>query len=92
MLNVLSGDMSLVGPRPCLPTQVDLIKARDKAGISDMRPGMTGPAQLKGVDMSDIDRLIAEEVIFFSKYGKSEYFRCILGTVKVVIASTFHLD
>ena len=92
MLNVLFGDMSLVGPRPCLPTQLDLIKARDKAGILDVRPGMTGPAQLKGVDMSDIDRLIAEEAIFFSKYSKSEYFRCILGTIKVVIASTFHLD
>ncbi len=90
MLNVLVGDMSLVGPRPCLPTQLDLIKARDRAGILAVRPGMTGPAQLKGVDMSDIDCLITEEAIFFSKYGTSEYFRCILGTIKVVVASTFY--
>ena len=92
MLNVLFGDMSLVGPRPCLPTQLDLIRARDNARILDVRPGMTGPAQLKGVDMSNIDRLITEEEIFFSKYSTLKYFRCILGTIKVVVASTFHLE
>lgn len=50
--NVLKGDMSLVGPRPCLPTQSELIAHRRTAGVFKVRPGITGPAQLAGIDMS----------------------------------------
>jgi O-antigen biosynthesis protein WbqP len=50
--NVLNGSMSFVGPRPCLPTQTDLIGARDRLGIYTLRPGITGPAQIAGIDMS----------------------------------------
>lgn len=49
---VLRGDMSLVGPRPCLPSQTDLIAERAKRGVFDVHPGITGPAQVRGVDMS----------------------------------------
>ena len=55
--NVLVGDMSLVGPRPCLPSQTALIAAREMRGVYDLRPGITGPAQVLGVDMSEPERL-----------------------------------
>jgi O-antigen biosynthesis protein WbqP len=53
----LAGDMSLVGPRPCLPSQVELVEARRKLGVLNVRPGITGLAQVRGVDMSNADRL-----------------------------------
>lgn len=52
LINVLRGDMSFVGPRPCLPSQQILIEQRDKLGAYSVRPGITGPAQIAGVDMS----------------------------------------
>ncbi len=51
--NVLIGDMSLVGPRPCLPSQIELIAFREKLGVYSFRPGITGLAQIHGVDMSN---------------------------------------
>lgn len=51
--NVLQGEMSLVGPRPCLPTQVELIDQRRRRGVLNIRPGITGLAQVRGIDMSD---------------------------------------
>ena len=55
--NVLAGSMSLIGPRPCLPTQCELIEARRVRGVLRYTPGITGPAQLMGVDMSEPVRL-----------------------------------
>lgn len=51
--NVLVGEMSLVGPRPCLPQQVELVEHRRALGVYTLRPGITGLAQLRGIDMSD---------------------------------------
>lgn len=51
--NVLIGDMSLVGPRPCLPSQSELIALREKLGVYSFRPGITGLAQIHGIDMSN---------------------------------------
>lgn len=50
--NVAKGDMSLVGPRPCLTTQDELIAHRERLGVFSSRPGITGLAQLRGIDMS----------------------------------------
>ncbi|SMC50109.1 Sugar transferase involved in LPS biosynthesis (colanic, teichoic acid) [Fulvimarina manganoxydans] len=55
--NVLRGEMSLVGPRPCLPVQTQLIAARMAEGAFAVRPGITGPAQVRGIDMSEPERL-----------------------------------
>ena len=55
--NVLKGEMSLVGPRPCLPSQTVLVDEREKRGVLAIRPGITGKAQVMGVDMSDPARL-----------------------------------
>jgi O-antigen biosynthesis protein WbqP len=51
--NVFWGEMSLVGPRPCLPTQKELIEHRRALGVYTLRPGITGLAQIEGIDMSD---------------------------------------
>lgn len=51
--NVLKGEMSLVGPRPCLPSQSDMIELRRSLGVFSLRPGITGLAQVRGIDMSD---------------------------------------
>ena len=53
LINVLNGDMSLVGPRPCLPNQLELIKWREKYNLHNIKPGITGLSQIKGIDMSD---------------------------------------
>lgn len=66
--NVVRGDMSLVGPRPCLESQVDLIKERQRLGILSVRPGITGLAQVEGVDMSDTERL----AYFDAKYVEAQ--------------------
>ena len=55
--NVLKGDMSLVGPRPCLPNQTELVQERERRGVFAARPGITGLAQVQGVDMSEPARL-----------------------------------
>lgn len=55
--NVIVGEMSMVGPRPCLPTQSELIARRRELGVFAMRPGITGLAQVRGIDMSDPPRL-----------------------------------
>lgn len=52
LLNVIKGEMSFVGPRPCLPSQDLLVNERERLGVYQMRPGITGPAQLAGIDMS----------------------------------------
>jgi O-antigen biosynthesis protein WbqP len=57
LFNVLRGDMSLVGPRPCLPSQDEVIKARRQRNVFSIRPGITGIAQLAAIDMSTPDAL-----------------------------------
>ncbi|MET2827789.1 sugar transferase [Mesorhizobium shangrilense] len=59
LCNVLKGEMSLVGPRPCLPTQTELIECRAELGVLSAPPGITGLAQIQGIDMST-PRLLAE--------------------------------
>jgi len=59
--NVLKGEMSLVGPRPCLPTQTELIERRRALGVYALRPGITGLAQVQGIDMSDPGNLAEKD-------------------------------
>ena len=54
ILNILKGDMAVVGPRPALWNQYDLIQERDKYGANDVRPGLTGWAQINGRDELEI--------------------------------------
>jgi O-antigen biosynthesis protein WbqP len=62
--NILKGDMSFVGPRPALFNQDDLVSLREKYGINDMTPGLTGWAQVTGRDELDIPEKVAREVYY----------------------------
>ena len=55
LFNILKGDMAVVGPRPALWNQFDLIEERDKYGANDVRPGLTGWAQIHGRDELEIE-------------------------------------
>ncbi len=61
LLNVLLGQMSLVGPRPCLPQQLQLIELRQSKNVLSQRPGITGLAQINDIDMSDPIKLVSVE-------------------------------
>lgn len=79
--NVLKGEMSLVGPRPCLFNQNELIAERAAQGIFDVRPGITGLAQIQGIDMST-PRLLAEtDARMLKDMNMAAYFKYILKTV-----------
>ena len=73
LLNVIKGDMSLVGPRPCLLNQEKLIKVRDSYNIFSVRPGITGLAQIKGIDMSNPIKLAKTEYQMITKLNKKKY-------------------
>lgn len=78
--NVLKGDMSIVGPRPCLPNQVDLIAERDARGVFSVRPGITGLAQVNQIDMSTPARLAEVDRRMIDTMSLSQYFSMILQT------------
>lgn len=79
--NVFKGDMSLVGPRPCLLSQHTLIKERSKLNIFDVRPGITGLAQIRSIDMSNPSKLVAVEFEMIKHYTSQKYFLYILSTI-----------
>lgn len=79
--NVLKGEMSLVGPRPCLFNQGALMAERSERGVFDVRPGITGLAQVQGIDMST-PRLLAEtDAQMIKTLSLFNYFKYILLTV-----------
>jgi lipopolysaccharide/colanic/teichoic acid biosynthesis glycosyltransferase len=79
--NVLRGDMSLVGPRPCLFNQAELIAARAAHGVFDARPGITGLAQVNGIDMSTPELLAETDRKMLVELNMTTYFRYLLMTV-----------
>lgn len=82
LLNVLMGDMSLVGPRPCLPTQTELVETRRRLGVLEVRPGITGLAQVNGVDMSDANRLAEIDARYVQTQSLIGDFRLIWATLR----------
>ena len=79
--NVLKGEMSVVGPRPCLPTQEDLIQERDALGVFSLRPGITGPAQVKNIDMSTPKKLALEDSQMVGNLTLFSYLKYVLMTI-----------
>ena len=79
--NVLTGDMSLVGPRPGLNNQPELTKARVKLGVFDVRPGITGLAQINGIDMSTPHLLAKTDAQMIAEMSVYKYFKYIFLTV-----------
>jgi len=79
--NVLKGDMSLVGPRPCLLNQEELIHARAKKDVFEARPGITGLAQTRGIDMSTPALLAETDAEMLADLRLMNYFRYIFLTI-----------
>jgi len=79
--NVLKGEMSLVGPRPCLFNQTELIEERAKRGVFAARPGITGLAQINGIDMSTPKLLAETDARMLQDLGLTAYFTYIIKTV-----------
>jgi lipopolysaccharide/colanic/teichoic acid biosynthesis glycosyltransferase len=79
--NVLKGEMSLVGPRPCLFNQEELIRERAGRGVFEARPGITGLAQTKGIDMSTPALLAETDAAMLASLRLSDYFRYIFLTM-----------
>jgi lipopolysaccharide/colanic/teichoic acid biosynthesis glycosyltransferase len=78
--NVLVGDMSLVGPRPCLPSQSALIEERRRRGVLALRPGVTGVAQAAGIDMSDPKRLAEADATYLDGWSLGRDLDILIGT------------
>ena len=81
LYNVLLGEMSLVGPRPCLPSQEELINERLKLGVYDAKPGITGYAQVRGIDMSMPVELALADHTYLLKQTLALDFALLLQTV-----------
>jgi lipopolysaccharide/colanic/teichoic acid biosynthesis glycosyltransferase len=79
--NVLKGEMSLVGPRPGLFNQEELTAAREEKGVFDVRPGITGLAQVNEIDMSTPELLAETDAKMIKSLSLRNYFRYILLTV-----------
>ena len=81
ILQIFTGKMSIVGPRPALWNQFDLIEERDKYGANDVRPGLTGWAQINGRDELPIDVKARLDGEYVEKMGFLFDLKCMIGTV-----------
>lgn len=81
LMNVLKGDMSLVGPRPCLFSQEELISEREKWGVYNFKPGITGLAQINEIDMSTPVKLSEFDARMLKDLNLANYFKYILATI-----------
>ncbi|SJZ77293.1 sugar transferase [Anaerorhabdus furcosa] len=85
MWNIFKGDMSIIGPRPALWNQDDLIAERDKYGANNIQPGLTGWAQINGRDELEISEKAKLDGDYVKKQGFIMDLRCFSGTVLKVL-------
>ncbi len=85
IVNILKGDMSIVGPRPALWNQYDLLAERDKYGANDIRPGLTGWAQINGRDELEIPVKARFDGEYVERMGFCMDCRCFFGTFLSVL-------
>jgi O-antigen biosynthesis protein WbqP len=79
--NILRGDMTFVGPRPCLPSQRELIDERERRELFEVLPGITGPAQILGIDMGTPVLLAKVEANYFVRATPLSDLKIILQTL-----------
>ncbi len=86
IINILKGEMSIIGPRPALWNQYDLIEERDKYGANDIKPGLTGWAQINGRDELTIDIKAKYDGVYVEKmsfiFDMKVFFKTILSVLK----------
>lgn len=98
IFDIFAGHMSIIGPRPALWNQFDLVEERDKYGANDVRPGLTGWAQINGRDELEIDvkaRLDGHYTRILNKGGWKAFsmdVKCFLGTITSVLKSDGFLE
>lgn len=85
IFNIFKGNMSIVGPRPALWNQDDLVAERDKYGANDVTPGLTGWAQINGRDELEIPVKAKLDGEYVKKYGFTMDVRCFFGTFLSVL-------
>lgn len=86
IFNILKGEMSIVGPRPALWNQYDLIEERDKYGANDVVPGLTGWAQINGRDELEIPVKAKLDGEYVEKFGLVMDIKCFFGTITAVLS------
>lgn len=87
IINIFKGEMSIIGPRPALWNQYDLIEERDKYGANDIPVGLTGWAQINGRDELEIDVKARLDGEYAEKIGLLMDVRCFFGTIFSVLRS-----
>lgn len=87
IFQIFTGDMSIIGPRPALWNQYDLIAERDKYGANDVRPGLTGWAQINGRDELPIDVKARLDGEYVEKLSFAFDCKCFFGTILSVLKS-----
>jgi len=80
LINVLKGDINLIGPRPGLVSQIDLTQNRNAKGIYEIKPGITGLSQVLGYDMSDSAKLAEIDKIYIQKQSLYVDFLILIST------------
>lgn len=87
LFNILRGEMSVIGPRPALWNQYDLIEERDKYNANDVRPGLTGWAQINGRDELEISEKSRLDGEYVENISFSFDCKCFVKTIKSVLKS-----
>lgn len=87
LINILKGDMSIVGPRPALWNQYDLLEERDKYGANDVVPGLTGWAQINGRDELEILEKAKLDGDYVKQISFAMDLKCFFGTIGVLLKS-----
>ncbi|WP_379970603.1 sugar transferase [Ectobacillus sp. sgz5001026] len=87
IFNIIKGEMSIIGPRPALWNQYDLIAERDKYGANDILPGLTGWAQINGRDELPIEVKAKLDGEYVQRMSLIFDARCFFGTIKSVLKS-----
>ena len=85
LINILKGEMSVIGPRPALWNQEDLVAERDKFGANDVLPGLSGWAQINGRDELPINTKAALDGEYVKQFGLKMDIRCFFGSIFAVL-------
>ena len=85
LINIIKGEMSIVGPRPALWNQYDLVEERDKYEVHNVKPGLTGWAQINGRDELDISQKARLDGEYVKRMGLWMDVKCFFGTFLPVL-------
>ena len=80
ILNIVRNEISLIGPRPCLPSQADLVSKRYQLGVFDIKPGISGLAQIQNIDMSTPERLAQVDSLYVAA-------QCLTLDINIALAT-----